>query len=264
MICVEQKVDISYKFSGQFLTNEEWLHPKRKIDTFEIIYMLEGTAYIQEEETPYILQKGDILILHPDRVHFGYKVSSGKTSFYWAHFVTSDFSELKMEMECFSPIENYKFNSLFKQLLHIANSSEYPTYSSDLMITLIINEISVAQNCLKNGCSKLINDVAEWTRINSDKKITVESIADYFGYNSDYLSGLFKKTFGIGLKQYINNEKIKQAKNLLITSNYTIKQVSYILNWDGENQFINYFKYHEGMSPTKYRNIYINTHFNNK
>ncbi|HEY5586574.1 MAG TPA: AraC family transcriptional regulator [Ruminiclostridium sp.] len=264
MIRVRENLDISYKFSGLFLTNEEWRHPKRKIDTYEIIYMLEGTAFIQEEGTLYILKKGDILILHPDRIHFGYKASSGNISFYWAHFETSDFSALKLELDYFSATENYQFISLFKQLLHISNTPDYPSYSSDLLIALIINEISVAQNSLKNKSSKLINDVAEWTRINSDKKITVESIADYFGYNADYLSGLFKKTFGTGLKQYINSEKIKLAKNLLITSNYPIKQITNILNWGGENQFINYFKYHEGMSPTKYRNIYINTHFNNR
>jgi len=264
MICVEENVDISYKFSGLFLTNEEWIHPKRKIDTYEIIYMQQGTAFIQEEGTSYILKRGDVLILHPDRIHFGYKVTTGKMSFYWAHFVTSDFLALKLDLDYFSVTENYQFNSLFKQLLHISNTSDYPDYSSDLMIALIINEISVAQNGFKNKSSKLISDVTEWTRINSDKKITVESIADNFGYNADYLSGLFKKTFGIGLKQYINNEKIKLAKNLLITSNKSIKQISNVLNWEVENHFINYFKYHEGMSPTKFRNIYINTHFNNK
>ena len=264
MIRVGENVDISHIFSGLFLTNEEWIHPKRQIDNYEIIYMLEGTAFIQEDETAYILKKGDILILHPNRIHFGYKESRGNTSFYWTHFVTSDFLSLKLERDFFSANENYQFNSLFRQLLHISNTSDYPDYSPDLMIALIINEISVAQTSLKNRSNKLINDVAEWARINSGKKITVEAIARYFGYNADYLSGLFKKTFDIGLKQYINNEKIKLAKNMLITTNYPIKQISNILNWDGENQFINYFKYHEGMSPTKYRNIYINTHFNNR
>ena len=57
MICVEENVDISYKFSGLFLTNEEWIHPKRKIDTYEIIYMQQGTAFIQEEGTSYILKR---------------------------------------------------------------------------------------------------------------------------------------------------------------------------------------------------------------
>ncbi|MDF2988374.1 MAG: transcriptional regulator, AraC family [Eubacterium sp.] len=264
MIYIENNIELAYSISGLFWSDDEWLHPRRKIDTYEIIYMLEGTAYIQEEDRQYVLKSGDVLLLYPDRIHFGYNTSTGKTSFYWAHFLTTDFNFFKIELQYFSAAENYRFNSLFKQLLHIANTADYPKYSSDLIMGLIINEISAAQHSLKNKSSKLINDVAEWTRINCGRKITVETIADYFGYNADYLSGLFKKSFGIGLKQYINNEKIKLAKNLLITSNYTIKQISNILNWDGENQFINYFKYHEGMSPTKYRNIYINTHFNNK
>ena len=73
---------------------------------------------------------------------------------------------------------------------------------------------------------------------------------------------MFNDAYGKGLKEYINEQKIAHIKNLLLTSNYPVKRLADILGYDNENQFINYFKYHTGLSPTKFRNQYYNTNYN--
>lgn len=266
MILVDDsiKVNISYLSSGLFITKEDWIHPTRQIDSYEIIYMLEGEVFIQEENVQYTLSKGDILILYPNRKHFGFMTSTNKTSFYWTHFVTSDFDSLELKNQHLSYSDNFQLTGMFKQLLHIAHTSYYQSYSTELMLLLIISEIAVLQKENQNKSRKLLKDIIEWVRINNNEKITVNDVADNFKYNPDYLSTLFKKTFGMGLKQYINNERMKNIKNLLLTSNYSIKQLAAMLGYESENQLIHYFKYHESISPTKYRNMYYNTHLNNK
>lgn len=258
----EKRFDFSYVSSGLFLTDEEWIHPRRQIDSYEIIYVLCGSAYIQAGERRHRLEKGDTLLLYPNAVHFGFQASTGKTSFYWAHFLVSDYKALDIEEEYFASEGDFHLTGYFRQLLHNANTPDYPPYSPDIALLMLVNEIAAAQKTRKQKHSKLVKEAAEWIRINADKKLTVESVAEYFSYNPDYLSLLFKKTVGFGLKQVINQEKIKYAKNLLLTSNYSVKQIAGKLGWDDENSFINFFKYHESISPTKYRNENYNTHLN--
>jgi AraC-like DNA-binding protein len=264
MIHINDTNDFSYISSGLFTTSEKWIHAKRQIDSYELIYVVYGELFLQEENEKFHLRQGDILLLFPHRTHLSYYESTGKTSFYWSHFTTDLFNGLHINWQHVTSPDHFKIASLFKQLLHIANTPDYPRYSSDLMMLLILNEVTVLNTAAQNKNSKLIKEISEWIRIHNARKITVDTTAVYFGYNADYLSLLFKKEMGIGLKQYINKEKMQCAKNLLLSSNYSIKQIADTMGFDDENQFTKYFKYHESQSPIKFRNMYYNTHWNNK
>ena len=110
----------------------------------------------------------------------------------------------------------------------------------------------------------LANKAAEYIRININKNISAKAVSEKFKYNCDYLSKLFKKTFDIGIKEYIIKEKINIAKDMLLTTDFSIKEISAKLGFRDENLFIKFFMYHEKISPGKFRNKYFNVHFNNK
>ena len=79
-------MSVIYISSGLFKSDGVWQHPKRIIDSYEIIFMHEGTAFICEEESEYILKKNDILVLEPGKLHYGFKESVEFVSFSWLHF----------------------------------------------------------------------------------------------------------------------------------------------------------------------------------
>jgi len=109
----------------------------------------------------------------------------------------------------------------------------------------------------------LISEILEYVRINIKNNITVGEIADYFSYNPDYIGKIFKKYFDTGIKNFIVNERIKLAKDMLFTTNMTVKQISSELGFSTENNFIKFFTYHEHISPVKFRDRCGNTHINN-
>ena len=74
----------------------------------------------------------------------------------------------------------------------------------------------------------------------------------------------FKKIYGIGLKDYLTSQRIKAAKDFLLTTDLSMKQISRELGYSEENLFIKFFTYHEKISPTAYKARYCNTHINNK
>jgi YesN/AraC family two-component response regulator len=94
--------------------------------------------------------------------------------------------------------------------------------------------------------------------------VTVSEIADHYGYNVDYIGKLFKANFGLSLKKYIALQRLNLAKDLLLTTMLSVKQIAGEIGYEDENAFVKFFVYHEKMSPTVFRNNYFNTHINNR
>lgn len=257
--------NVVYASSGLFeAQNDEWIHPRRIIDSYELIYVVKGRIHLEEDGHQHIINENEVIILLPGRMHRGYKTSAAGTSFYWFHFYISDYSMLEKLPKSFALSDNLKMKTLLSQLLDTTNSPLYPDFTPDLIAGTILCELLAQYNHLNKQGRRLTNEIAEWIRINSDKKISVMMVSEKFRYNPDYLTRLFKTDFNMGIKEYIYAERIKAAKNLLISSFYSIKQISDILGWHSLNQFIKFFKYHETVSPKKYRDLYVNTHLNKK
>lgn len=257
----EPPFSLTYAYAGLFIAQEEWIHPNRQIDTWELIYVMNGTNYLEQGEQ-YAVSKGEILLLEPYVRHGGFRISEKGTSFYWVHFTPSDFAALGITERHLVFADGYKFAPLFKQLLHVANSFVYPSYGVELILGMILTE--AAAPCKSHEQTSVISRCAEWIRVNSDRKLTVAMAAEYCGYNADYLCTLFKRMMGVALKPYINTQRMQYMKNMLVTTDYSMKQLADHLGFETENQMNHYFKYHEKMSPTQYRSLYTRTHINKK
>ncbi len=260
MIRFENGRFFSYEMIGEFRSDEPWIHPRRVINSFEVILVLEGEVHIAEEEAQYSLYKDGILILSPDKEHYGFKTSVGTTAFYWFHFHT----DLPLPFKTLGGAEVYEIKKQLKRLLHVTNTPSYSSDVSDALGFLIFEELSQRGGMEASSNLGLVSKIKEYIRGNLLKYPTVAEISSHFGYNPDYIGKLFKNTVGVGLKEYISAERLKPAKDMLLTTSKTVKQIALELNFSEENLFIKFFCYHEGCSPTAYRSKYYNTHINNK
>ena len=243
---------------GKFTSRSEWIHPDRVINSYEIIMVIEGEVNINEEGKDYYLKKNDILILEPNLRHMGFKKSLD-TSFYWMHYVCD--KNLLEGIKVLHTENPYNLFILANQLIHYSVSCEFPEML-DYLIRLIIGEIKIKnKNSFDN---KLVNEIHEWIRINSDRMIKSSDICEKFGYNSDYISRLFKKHCGKNLKTVIDENKIDYIKNLLIKSNKSLNEISASCGFEEYKYFLKFFKYHENITPTEFKRAYTKTHIINK
>lgn len=258
----DQHFTMGYSFAGRFVTDDEWIHPTRTIDTYEALMVTQGEVHLQENGTPYFLNAGDLILLRPGLQHGGTQPSAGRTSFFWAHFTTDSFEKTYLQPGVHTPAEPDRLTSAFLCLLHMGNTPGYPVYAADAAMAVLIAEICASQALTGSGGSRLAQEIAEWIRINSEKKLTAQSVAAHFTYHPDYLCTLMKRSFDRGLKEYISEERMKKIKTLLLTTDLSVKELSARLSFDSEGQLTHYFKYHEGMSPARFRNQYTHTHLN--
>ena len=64
------------------------------------------------------------------------------------------------------------------------------------------------------------------------EEISVETLAEMACVTKPYLIRVFKHEFGIPPLQYINKKKIERAQLLLITEDWTVKEVAWELGFD--------------------------------
>lgn len=118
---------------------------------------------------------------------------------------------------------------------------------------LLLNEISVASRQDKNTVYPVCGIIAEWIRNNSAQKIEVDEISKVFGYNKDYISRAFKRNFGMSLKSYIDSERMRHIKGVLLATSYPLKQVAQMTGFSNYKSFLKFFGYHSDRTPYEYR-----------
>lgn len=250
--------NVAYCGAGKFVSHGEWVHPDRIINSYELIFVLSGTVCINEDSVQYQLKKNDLLLLEPTLRHFGYKKSSN-TSFYWVHFTGAPHINPKFKYQTLA--DTYNLSLLFKQLLHYRSENQIAECLDYLTRLILIEAFSFKKQEYTN---KIVSEAVAWITANKDILLKVEQVSEHFGYNTDYISRLFKVNYGKSLKEYINDVKINYIKQLLLTTNLSLTDIAYNTGFVDYKYFLKFFKYHEGVTPTQFLKSYSKTHVNIK
>lgn len=109
----------------------------------------------------------------------------------------------------------------------------------------------------ENYKNKYVEKAKDYIYKHLHSKIELSELSEYIGISRDHLCRLFKKQEGMTLKEYVIVQKINQAKELLIYTDYSIELISNHLEFSSQSQFTLMFRKRTGMTPTAYRNAYI-------
>ncbi|MCX7787842.1 MAG: AraC family transcriptional regulator [Spirochaetes bacterium] len=90
----------------------------------------------------------------------------------------------------------------------------------------------------------------------SDRSLGTEKIASEVGLSSGYLRELFRNMEGISLMEYMGRKRLEVAKNLLQTSDLSVREVCDRAGFLNYSYFITYFKKNTGYTPKEYRDRY--------
>lgn len=266
MICYFDKPAI-YHWSGLFESpSADWIHMSRELTDYEFFLVTKGTLYIEDHRGRYGIHKGEYFIMEKTSRQQGYKPSD--CSFYWLHF---ELPSVKSPMELADnqaydiPIRQTieypdRLIVLLHQLQDSARRYQNPLTSNYLLTSILLELYHQTQSPREQKADvhtyheRLCTSITDYISYHPMDNITVSSLADFFGYHEKYVSSLFKKQMGIGLKQYILQEKMEHAKVLLMETDQTILQIGNSLGFPCGHHFSKAFKKVTGLPPKSYRN----------
>lgn len=112
----------------------------------------------------------------------------------------------------------------------------------------------VERNIVKN--KSRIGFVVDYIKRNLHQKLSIESIAKLAYVSKSNFFKMFKDELGTSPNDFILQERISKAKELLATQN-SIKETAYQTGFSDTNYFTRVFKQLEGVTPKSYQNRVI-------
>ena len=90
-------------------------------------------------------------------------------------------------------------------------------------------------------------------RCHIDENLSPEEIAKRLNVGYTSFRRAFKSYVGIPPAQYQAQLRFNRAKDLLENTTLSIKEIAYMLNFDGMSRFSAFFRQRSGKSPSEYR-----------
>lgn len=110
-----------------------------------------------------------------------------------------------------------------------------------------------ANSVTETKYSRNVRDAIDYINSYYHHKISLDDIAQSIGIHSVYLSKIFKQETGKNIIEYIREKRIKEAKELLISTNYKIYEIAEKLGYKYVQHFNNDFYKITNQSPSEFR-----------
>lgn len=133
---------------------------------------------------------------------------------------------------------------------HLTTLEEYQKLSDQMM--LHYSQIIASNRPLSYTLP--INRCILYIKRHLYQKITVQEIADYLNLTPSYLSALFHRETGTKLTDYIQQQKVEEAKIMIQYTANSLTTIASALGYSSLSHFSNVFHKYTGMSPKKYNN----------
>lgn len=261
-------IDVTGNFKHLFKTPS-------KVPGYLFLLCFQGTCTITVHLTQYTMKKGTLLILLSD-LYFQVLEQSDDCKFIFAGFAT----ELVRSSSLFSKSIEYTPFIFEKPVLQLEKKGYELMYSYIRIIIkakYIYNNVITQEqaaltftqlilglgNLIKNGKSvnqqynrnqEIVKELVRTVVMNYQTERNVSFYAEKMHLSPQHLSTTIKKITGKTLTDIISSFIINDAKAKLKSTEMTIQEIAYSLNFPDISFFGKYFKRYTGMSPKQYRN----------
>ncbi|MGN0280597.1 MAG: response regulator [Lachnospiraceae bacterium] len=99
----------------------------------------------------------------------------------------------------------------------------------------------------------VVETAKEYIQNNYSKDISLDDVSRTVNISPYYFSKIFKEETGEGFVEYLTGIRIEKAKELLNTTEYSIKEICSMVGYADPNYFSRSFKKNVGATPTEYK-----------
>lgn len=249
-------------YNSQIAAKNTVTSKKRKTSMFEIELPIEdgGVSYIDTNSKQ--INPNMLICAKPEQVRhtrFPFKcyyvhmiIHSG--TLYDALIETPDFIEIDNN-------ETYKeiFTKLIKHYNTLSDSKEIILQSLILELIYTITRDSTKKSVISNSNNNytLIEKSLKYIKEHLTEDLSLEAIAKEMSISPTYFHNIFKTSVSKTLRDYVEEQRLKKAINLLTTTNYSLTHIAYESGFSSQSYFSYVFKRKMKLTPREYvREIY--------
>lgn len=255
------------------LSREEFRENPRSFhchdDFMELVLCTSGSSLVIIDGRPYTASKGDIIIYNSKSYHQECTDQSDRFSLYCVGIKGVRIPGL--EPDCITKPDAPKvlhtgdsyplFKTLFTKIFELVridnfqNASLLRHYTHVLLLEtlpLCEQEESFAYHP-RSGKDALAGQIFDYLAEHYTERITLQIVGDALGLSPDYVSHLFKETYGYSPMQYVNALRVGKAQLQLLETDKKISDIAMDVGFNNIGNFNRAFYLFSGDSPREFR-----------
>ena len=123
----------------------------------------------------------------------------------------------------------------------------------EILNRLMEEEKDDSKAAIPEHVSEAVRVAAEFAWKHYHEHIGLSEAAEAAGVNASYLSYLFSQEMGVGFSAFLLNQRISQARKLLVKTSLSVKEIASKSGFNDYQYFSKIFKKQVGLSPVRYR-----------
>lgn len=241
----------------------------------ELILMLKGRFGFYLNETPVVLNAGELVLIGSNELHTDYPCDDGSYLVFQfdiqEHLENSGLPYYRYFADSSAPLS--RLNYIFKENPAARDAvasciktinEEFQLKQDGYEIAISIQIKQIILTLLRADSRKVIparensdiirlRPVLDYIDAHLSDKLQVEEACKLANMSYHYFVKYFKKTMGISFVDYITLKKIRRAERLLLTKDLSISQIGEEVGMSNMAHFYKMFRKFKECSPNEYR-----------
>ena len=235
----------------------------RVLQEYQLNYITHGSGIMETREGKFNIRAGSVLVIRPGVWHrYKPNAKSGWREYYIG-FDGATANRLLAHplFDHAQPVLNAGvreelIDTYFKVFDLV--TEEHPGFqqiASGLVVKMLGYLVSFEKQREFQGkpIAAIIEDARFKIRQNVDQHLDMEHMAHEYNIGYSYFRKMFKNYTGVSPHKYHLELKVMRAKELLLVTNKSVKEISYDLGFQTIHYFSRLFKQKVGKSPTEFR-----------
>ena len=245
-------------YNSQIAAKNNTITKNRKTTMFEIEIPIEdgGISYIDLEEKN--ISPNIVICAKPGQIRHT------KLPFkcYYIHIILNAgtlydiLTDVPVFIQTKNPEEYRKiFEGLCKHSDSSLESSKIKVFSLILELIYLLDRDSkkkLYRDKLKSGTYEIIENVIKYIKENLTSDLSLNAVASYASFSPIHFHNCFRAATGKTLHEYVEEQRIKKAVGLLVSTDLTLTDISYECGFSSQSYFSYAFKRKMKMTPREY------------
>ena len=215
---------------------------------WEIVFYCHGKGEVKIGKNSYEFFKDTFSVIPPKATHTE-RGEKGTEVLYIGFDILSD---ERLNEGVYSEKEYcilYYLENIFKESRGL-DLNRYSANVVDLLTQLIVCSLLREKSReVKQDKSEIVRQAKAYVSENYMHDIDVRTIAKSVGYSYDYLRHVFFEVERITVREYILQERLNNAKEMLLSGRFQVKEIAAASGFSSLSHFCFIFKKHTGKTP---------------
>ena len=236
------------------ITEDTPLHFHRSL---ELHYVVNGREQVKVGDKIFFAEKDDIVFIHNYTVHVDVPVLGHEKYVLVMPFTYgSDFNNLLKSKTLNPLLDDKEYNLTLKPIFKsLAEQTDMSMLILKGWLNVLFGSLFEKYSLIpfkKDASITVFSDILSFIDEKYNSDITLQTLADEFGYNKCYFSRLFNKYIGAGLPDYVNSVRLRNFIAKQKDGSKNIAETAFDCGFESLSTFYRCFNEVYGVSPKEY------------